>query len=85
MSITQSANRAWLHHHGKRKAHRILQPPFGKSTKDMAMSDLMLLCLSVIHQEKSANALDQWMNTPLKRLRSYHRVYVVAAAHVSFL
>ena len=49
MSITQDANRAWFHHHCKREAHRILQPPFGESTKDIGMSDLMSLDLLAIH------------------------------------
>lgn len=38
--VTQDTDGARLHHHSEGKAHGVLEPSFGESTEDMAMSDL---------------------------------------------
>lgn len=37
--VTHDANGARLHHHNQREIHRVLEPSFGESAEDVAMSD----------------------------------------------
>lgn len=38
--IAHDTNSPWLHHHSEWELHRVLEPSFGESTEDVAMSDL---------------------------------------------
>ena len=52
--VTQDTNGARLHHHSQRKIQRILEPPFGESPENMAMSDLKSLSACFM-DESNAN------------------------------
>ena len=51
--ITQDTNGTRLHHHSQRKIQRILEPSFGESAEDMAMSDLGSLSAYSVDKSKA--------------------------------